>query len=248
MPLKISVVTPVLNCAAKLELTAASADEPDVEHLIVDGGSTDATLEVAKALADKRPGRVKVLRGRDRGIFDAMNKGIAAARGGYIYFLGAGDLLLQGALAQVRASLPAHQHALVYGDSICYGKRFGGPFDWRKLCDMNICHQSIFYGRKIFERCGGYSLRYRYYADWDLNLRCFSRDDIVKRYIPVLVAEYEGGGASDRGDADFEREKGALIRRYFGLRRYLQLRWPAMKVHAAWKVRRLLAPKGESDV
>jgi hypothetical protein len=92
----------------------------------------------------------------------------------------------------------ASRPTLLYGnvDSPHYSRPYDGRFDRFKLLRRNICHQAIFYQRSVFERLGFYNTKYRLLADWEFNIRCFNDRGIRKRYIPLRVADYEGGGES----------------------------------------------------
>ena len=198
MPL-FTIITANFRSGAKLRDTLASVrgQASDHEHLIVDGGSTDGSLDIARAAAAV-DARVRVTSEADAGIYDAMNKGVALARGRYILFLGAGDVLLPDVLPRVAAVLPDHDRGFVYGDVSVNpgGATYNGRFSWRQLYYLNVCHQSIFYGRDLFARLGGYDLRFRAYADWDFNLRCFGTRWVRKRYVPITVSVFEVGGVS----------------------------------------------------
>ncbi len=112
--LPISVVTPTLNAAAFLGTCLASVEaqwDDGIEHVVVDGGSTDGTLSILEASP-----RLRVLRQDGRGLYQALNQGLAAARGRYILFLNGDDLLLPGAIAAARAALSADERIdLLYG-------------------------------------------------------------------------------------------------------------------------------------
>lgn len=236
-----SVITANFNSGEKLAGTAASVRDQgaDAEYVIVDGASTDGSIDVARRLERDDPERVRLISEPDRGVYDAMNKGVRAARGRYIYFLGAGDRLLDGVLNEVGRLLPPHDHGLVYGDVLWLGERYDGPFDWRKLCVRNICHQAIFYGRDVFRVCGAYNLRYKCHADWEMNLRCFGSDAVPERYVPIVVSHFEAGGISAAGDPAFEKDRYRLIRRNMGLVRYGQVMWSRVNGGLARRGRRL---------
>jgi hypothetical protein len=87
--------------------------------------------------------------------------------------------------------------------------RYAGFFDLdRLLFEMNICHQSIFYRRELFAGIGPYNLRYRLWADWDFNIRCFSNPALVTRYMDIVVADYNDmTGLSAREVVDKEFKK-----------------------------------------
>lgn len=237
-----SIITGNFNSRAKLHRTFDSLVDQlsDAEYIVVDGASTDESLLVAQAMANVSAGRVRLLSEPDKGVYDAMNKGIQLARGRYILFLGAGDELLPGSLGKVSKWLPEHDGAMVYGDVQWEGRTYDGKFTKRKLCERNICHQAIFYGRETFNRIGSYNLDYHAYADWELNLRCFGSRQIAVKYVPVTVSLFEPGGFSANGDSVFERRKCELIRSHLGCVTYLRYRWPYFKSHAKYKMSMML--------
>jgi glycosyltransferase involved in cell wall biosynthesis len=203
-PPLISVIIPTFNCGAKIADTVASVLSQRkglYEFLVIDGRSTDDTLEHVLAQGPA----LRWLSERDEGIYDAMNKGIRLASGEFLYFLGAGDRLLPGvleAVAEEIRKLPGQgetlRPTLLYGnvgwsiDSRPYDTRFNRF----KLLRRNICHQAIFYQRSVFERVGFYNTKYQALADWEFNIRCFKDQNVRKRYIPLRIAVYEGGGKS----------------------------------------------------
>src|SRR4051812_10854500 len=200
----ISVITPTLNSGAKISATVASVLSQAkglYEFLVIDGGSIDDTLA---HLRTQGPA-LRYLSEPDEGIYDAMNKGIRLTSGEFLYFLGAGDRLLPRVLEAVAAEirkLPCQgqtsQPTLLYGnvDWSIYSRPYDGRFDRFKLLRHNICHQAIFYQRSVFERLGFYNTKYRLLSDWEFNIRCFNDRGIRKRYIPLRIADYEGGGES----------------------------------------------------
>lgn len=216
----ISIITASLNSGTKLAATIVSVagQSVDYEHLIYDGGSTDGSFLQAETLA-AADRRIRVVSQADAGVYDAMNKAIRQATGRYLYFLGSGDTLRPGSLAAIAGYLPEDSCALVYGDAFAFGRVYDGAFTPRKLTVSNICHQSAFFGRRVFELCGTFNLKYRVFADWEFNLRCFAEPQIRKIYAPVLVADFEPGGLSSGGDSVFERDRLQLIRQHLGLGR-----------------------------
>jgi glycosyltransferase involved in cell wall biosynthesis len=203
-PPLISVITPTFNNGAKIAATVASVLSQRkclYEFLVIDGGSTDDTLAHLHAQGPA----LRYLSEPDQGIYDAMNKGIRLTSGEFLYFLGAGDRLLPGVLEAVAAEirkLPGQDQTsrptLLYGNVewSSYSRPYDGRFNRSKLLRRNICHQAIFYQRSVFERLGFYNTRYRSLADWEFNIRCFNDRGIRKRYIPLRIADYEGGGKS----------------------------------------------------
>jgi glycosyltransferase involved in cell wall biosynthesis len=189
----------------------ASQTCSDFELVLVDGGSTDGTPDIANSYAPSLGGRLVIHCGLDQGPYDAMNHGVGLASGAWLLFLGADDTLYEAeTLARVATFIGEHDPSdLVYGDVIMRSSslRHAGAFDLdRLLFEQNICHQAIFYRRELFAGIGPYNLRYRLWADWDFNIRCFSNPALVTRYMDVVVADYNDmSGLSSAEDEEFKK-------------------------------------------
>jgi glycosyltransferase involved in cell wall biosynthesis len=209
-----SIVTVTFNAAATLPATIASLEAQrcrDFEHLVIDGGSRDGTLDVVRA----RAGTIAFwVSERDAGIFDAMNKGVAAARGRWIYFLNAGDRLLdpevlgrvQDALAATPPSTRFAYGRVRYVDEHRRLVRLHGRA-WTGDPIANLPHhQATFVNREAFERHGVYDLRYRLVADGEFFYRLVTAEPGAACFIPVEVGEYDVGGVSSRLENFFRYE------------------------------------------
>lgn len=193
-----SIIVPTWNAAVTLGACLDSVVRQtcsDFELVLVDGGSTDGTLDIANSFAPSLGTRLVIHCGPDQGAYDAMNRGVGLATGTWLLFLGADDTLYEAdTLARVAAFIGEHEPSdLVYGDVIwrSTSSRYAGVFDLNRLLfKQNICHQSIFYRRELFDSIGPYNLRYRTLADWDFNIRCFSNPALVTRYMDIVVARY----------------------------------------------------------
>lgn len=214
MPL-ISVITVVYNGAATLERTILSILEqtyPHVEYIIIDGGSTDGSLDIIKKYSEHIAYWVSE---PDEGIYDAMNKGVQRASGEWILFMGADDILYN-VLHTIVPEL-TNKDTIYYGD-VHFGstaKVYNGRYNKYKLSIANICHQSIFYPARVFQ-IYKYDLNYPVYADYALNLQCWADRRFRFKYLPVVVSLFAWGGASlstnSMKDWRFERDKMSLIR------------------------------------
>jgi len=194
---RFSVITPTLNSGPKLEATinsVLSQKEDLFEYIIVDGCSTDDTLNIIR----KYGKRIKWISEKDRGVYDAMNKGIGMASGRYLYFLGAGDHLRENVLEKIEKIIPDEPLTFFYGNVYLVNDKveYIGEVDEQKIVTWNICHQAIFYERNIFKIMGRYNLRYRVLADHAFNIRCFADKRIRKTFVDEVIADYEGGGIS----------------------------------------------------
>lgn len=192
----ITVIIVVYNAADSIEasiLSVLNQTYSNIELCIIDGGSTDGTLDIIKKYSDRISYWISE---PDRGIYDAMNKGIIAATGKWIYFLGSGDILLN----------VLHKIAGLMNDGTCiyYGnvyrndlnKVYNGRYSAYKLAVTNICHQAIFYPLEVLRKYN-YNIQYKSLADHDLNMRCFGDKSLRFKYIPELISIYEGNGFSE---------------------------------------------------
>lgn len=164
----------------------------DFELLIIDGDSADETRTVIERYSDKR---IRFISEKDKGVYDAMNKGIRISSGQYLYFLGADDQLIDNDVLQsVYNFLKESPADIVYGNAQLASNGVldaGIEMDLEKLLfQQNINHQSVFYARSCFDKIGCYNLKYPVLADWDLNIRCFMHPDFTIKYMARTIALY----------------------------------------------------------
>lgn len=201
-----TVVIPILNAAATAESvlqSLAAQSYRNFEVLIRDGGSTDGTLTLIKKYSNNDP-RFQCVSEKDNGIYDAMNKAIIKAKGDWLFFLGSDDFLYDDQVfADVANAIGKNPDArLVYGNvqlnrPLGYHHQeliYAGKFDENKLLTKNICHQSAFYHRSLFEEFGLFRTEYAIFADYDFNLRCFNK--IKSHYLERVIANFNVGGHS----------------------------------------------------
>ncbi len=206
----ISVVTVTLNAEKTLEETLVSIVRQtcqDFEIVAVDGGSTDSTLDIF----DRYGARIGTLISeKDSGIYNAMNKGVRAAKGDFLFFLNAQDTLYsEHVFAKATDAFNSARRPLIVFGDVFFTNRSGIPrsrllqepdavrsYRNAGYNDPAICHQAIFYHRRLFEAVGGYDEKYRIYADYDFNIRAFhyARDRYV--YIPEIISNFDLGGVS----------------------------------------------------
>jgi glycosyltransferase involved in cell wall biosynthesis len=176
---RVSIVTVVRNAADTVARTIASVQAqslPSIEHIVVDGGSTDGTRELVARLL--RPADFWISE-PDRGIADAFNKGVALARGEFVQFLNADDWLSPGQIATAVARLDATGADFVYGDLIFYraGRpafRYCGEPDYARYlprCLPPMNHPTLLARRALFERVGLFCLEHRYAMEYDWLVR-----------------------------------------------------------------------------
>ena len=183
----ITLVTPTLDAATYLAEALASVREQrgaEVEHIVVDGGSTDGTLEILRAEPNLR-----VVSEPDAGLYDAINKGLAMATGDLVGFLNADDLLARGALAAVaRAYVACPRVAMVSGGAEVFETTAAGTATLVRVNDRrakllrerDIIHgapifNARFYTRELIERAGPLDTRWRRCADAEWLMRVLDR-------------------------------------------------------------------------
>ncbi|RCH55906.1 glycosyltransferase [Mucilaginibacter hurinus] len=192
----ISVIIVVYNDAHHIEqsiLSVLNQTYNNVELCIIDGGSTDGTIDIIKKYDDQIAYWVSEA---DKGIYDAMNKGINAVKGDWIYFLGSGDILLN-VMHKIATKL-TDKKCIYYGNVYRndLAKIYNGKYSVYKLAVTNICHQAIFYPLQALRKYQ-YNIHYKSMADHDLNIRCYGDKDLRFEYMPVLISIYEGDGYSE---------------------------------------------------
>lgn len=209
--MKISVITATYNSAATIGDTLASIlsqTHKDVESIVVDGGSTDATLDIVRRYETRFGGRLRWISEPDRGIYDAMNKGIGMTTGDVVGLLNSDDFYTcDDVLATVASHLTADLDA-VYGDihfvrpsdlGRCvryYSSRLFRP--WLMRFGYMPAHPSFYARREIYERYGLYSLDYKIAADFEMLVRLFCRHHIRSRYLKKDFVTMRTGGMSTR--------------------------------------------------
>lgn len=201
MTVLLSVITVTRNNGSGLSKTVHSCERllanPQVEVVIVDGASTDDTSERLDALKVRADRRVVIVSEPDRGIYDAMNKGLRLAKGRHVIFMNAGDQFLESLHLDPSTLRPDTTY---YGDGEFrsetggFLKRYsiGGVHSF--MSHNTFCHQAIFYPRALLLELGSYDLSYKVSADFDLTLKCFLRKKF--RSLGVVVCVCELGGFS----------------------------------------------------
>lgn len=211
--MKISVITATWNSAATVRHTMESVlaqTHSDIEHIIVDGGSRDATMDIVRELEPRYGGRLRYVSERDRGIYDAMNKSLRMATGDVVGILNSDDFYSSpGVLERVARALDEEDIDAVYGDihyvscadiDRCVRYYSGAYFHrWMMLLGYQPAHPSFYCRREMYERFGGFDLQLRIASDFDNMLRLIYRHRIRLRYLPMDFVTMREGGASTSG-------------------------------------------------
>lgn len=216
----ISVVTVVKNGAAHLQQTIDSVlgqTWSNLEYIIIDGGSTDGTLDIIKRHEERIDYWVSE---PDRGIYDAMNKGIVLATGDLIGLLNADDWYELEAVGTAAETFSREQIiGVYYGDRYIVQDDFNHEFKLQASFDiwrgMTIGHQSMFVPRKLYQRLGTYDLDYRLAADFEFFVRAI-RAKVVFVPLNCVVVHFRDSGASSKNIALGLREIRTIIKLNYG--------------------------------
>lgn len=223
----ITIITAVYNSNNTIEESINSVLNQNyeyIEYIVIDGGSTDGTLDTIIKYDDYIDCLISE---PDKGIYDALNKGIARAHGEWIYFLGADDKLIDNMVLN-NVFLNPPNVKFLYGDVIFgnKGKILTGSFSKRKLFFNNICQQAIFYHRDLFNELGYFDLKYPLLSDWVFNMKAFSLNTTKPTYINQTIAIYSINGMSSQNvDTVFFNEHVKLIRDIFGYCDFLYFKY-----------------------
>lgn len=236
--LRITYVTITYNAAAVLQRTldsVLSQDYPDIVHLIIDGASTDDTMQLVDAYIDRSNAadnghRIQVTSEPDKGIYDAMNKGLRSLDGDYVCFLNAGDFLpasdtVSRIVQQVEQPLPA----VLYGDTdivdgegrFLHHRRLAPPehLSWKSFRQgMLVCHQA-FYARTDFAIATPYDQRYHYSADVDWCIRVMkaaAKENVPLLNLKMVVANYTEEGQTTLHHRDSLWERYHVMEQHYG--------------------------------
>ncbi len=243
--LTFTIITCTYNAEHELQRTLDSVRTQTyahVQHLIIDGLSTDSTVAMARAYADECKAAqsrhaVEVASEADKGLYDAMNKGLSRAKGDYLVFLNAGDTLaddttLERIAMQVRGIAADELPAVIYGDTdivddngnFLHRRRLQPPerLTWKSFLNgMLVCHQA-FYARTDIARATPYNLHYRFSADVDWCIRVMKSG--TEKHLPlhnthITLCRYLDGGLTVKNHRTSLIERFRVMASHYGTAR-----------------------------
>lgn len=219
---KLSVITIVYNNVVAIERTMLSVlnqTYSNIEYIVIDGASNDGTTDIITKYKNKLAVFVSE---QDRGIYDAMNKGLALATGDYVLFMNSGDeIYAPETVTDIFASAPSGD--IYYGETEMYDvnwkslgqRRHRAPehFDWHSFkFGMNVSHQAIYIKRSLTEP---YDLQYKYSSDIDWIIKAAKKSsNIVNTHL--YVAKYLVGGMSKQKHLASLKERFKILSHYYG--------------------------------
>lgn len=235
----ISIITITYNAESEIGHTLESLNRQtfrNFEHLVIDGASSDNTLAIVKEMS---PDSI-VISEPDKGLYDAMNKGLRAAKGEYVLFLNAGDSLHSPDI--LRRYAERRGANIIYGDTIIVDsernfikpRHLSAP---KKLTfksfskGMLVCHQAFMVRRSISPE---YDLQYRFSADYEWTLKCLhSSDPTHNANIEAIAIDYLSDGLTDKNHKASLKERYKIMCRYYGT-------LPTILRHIGFAVRNIL--------
>lgn len=219
----ISIITITYNAEKELPVTmdsVMSQSYDNFEHLIIDGASTDRTLEIARKNGDAR-----IMSEKDNGLYDAMNKGLDLARGKYVLFLNAGDSFRTSDTLALYAEEAEKDRDIIYADTMIVNsdgddigpRHYSAPLllthdSFSK--GMLICHQAFMVKKEIAPQ---YDLQYRFSADYDWTIKCIRNTDPEKCInLNTVAINYLSDGMTDKNKIKSLKERYKVMARHYG--------------------------------
>lgn len=207
--MKVTIITAVYNGAEHIKScieSVLSQDHPDIEYIVVDGASKDNTLEIVKSFGSKI---AKVISEKDKGMYDAMNKGLAHATGDIVGILNSDDFYANShIISEIVSTFESSKADSLYADIAFVSKEnlnktvryySSGSFKpWKFRFGYMPAHPSFFLKRSIYEKYGFFKSDYKLCADFDLLVRLYHTHKISSIYLPKMVVKMRMGGKSNQ--------------------------------------------------
>ena len=222
----VSVLTPCYNSVKTIEKTLECIEKQtyqNIEYIIVDGGSTDGTLEVIEQHRSRLPKQFILISEKDNGIYDAMNKGIGLASGKLIGIVNSDDWYEEDTVEQIVKHYQGNPYEVVYGMQRTFlnGKEkatFIYHHDF--LSEQMITHPTCFVTKDAYKELGVFDLRFRSAADYDLMLRFWESKKVVFTPILRVLSNFQLGGMSSsqvgvRENAMIRYERGFMSKKKY---------------------------------
>lgn len=205
--MKFSIITINYNNGAGLEKTMQSVlnqSARNFEYIVIDGGSTDKSLDIIKGHAEKLDYWISE---PDKGIYHAMNKGTAAAHGEYLLFLNSGDVLNDNQVMEMVGKTDTSADLLM--GSIRMGENIvnPAPISLRLFYVGSVLHPGTFIRKSLLERCGGYDENLRIVSDWKFFLQACIFEHCTTEVIPFVISDFDMTGISSTNKELDEKER-----------------------------------------
>ena len=254
--IKFSIITVTYQAEACIEVTLESVKQqtyPYVEHIIVDGGSKDQTLAIVSRYQDEK---MQVVSEPDKGLYDAMNKGIRLATGDYLCFLNAGDTFHERTTLEkiINHTPQSLRDSSLFIPDILYGqtaivnaasqflrmRHHTAPevLTWKSFKQgMLVCHQAFIVKRSLAEP---YDLQYRYSSDYDWCIRMMKKADVISNTHLILI-DYLDEGMTTRHHQASLLERLRIMAKHYGW-------FTALLMHCWFVIRLIKSPSAPSPL
>jgi glycosyltransferase involved in cell wall biosynthesis len=200
--IKVSIITPCLNSEKTIKDTIESVlhqTYPNIEYIIVDGLSNDNTVNIIKSYQDDFKGRMRFVSEKDKGIYNAMNKGIKMSTGDIIGIVNSDDYYEIDAVEKILQYSNPKKYRIVYGymnliknnriDSVCIKNH-------KNLDKEMITHSTCFLSRRIYQKYGLFLEWFKMAADYELMLRLMEKEDVEFIQVKEIISNFRLGGTS----------------------------------------------------
>ncbi|MXN91926.1 glycosyltransferase [Flavobacterium sp. Sd200] len=219
--MKFSVITINYNNAAGLEKTiksVVSQTYTEFEFIIIDGGSNDGSKEIIEKYTDKISYWVSE---KDKGVYNAMNKGIKAAKGDFVIFMNSGDLFFNQAVLQATDTEINQDYDIYYGNNIKKSptserlKTYPAKLSFSFFYSSSLNHQAAFIRRSLFDELFYYNEEFKIASDWEFFAYAICHKNIPYKYLDQTICVYDFTGISTTASDVFAKEKKESIKKYF---------------------------------
>lgn len=236
---KISIITVVFNALEDLKQTynaIAQLNYPNIEWVVIDGNSNDGTIEWLKQRQNLSNNWISE---KDKGLYDAMNKGILNSTGEYLWFINAGDLPSD---KEVLTNVKFNNQDVIYGKAAIIddsgkiiNERIGYPktLNWKSFrFGMNVSHQALIVKKSIV---GTYDLSYKICADIDWVIQLLKKAETIEN-TNIILAKFKTGGVSSNRFLKAWKERYAILKHHYGTfpnlinHSWIILRWFYLKL------------------
>ena len=219
---KLSIITICYNIKDEIERTCESIinqTDQDFEWIVVDGGSTDGTIDIL----NKYKHRMDVFISEpDKGIYNAMNKGIKLSTGTYLNFMNGGDKFIQNDVLEKIFKNKDYDADILYGNMCRFKKKkiikriYSKPINKKYFYNSCISHQSSFIKRDLFDKYGLYNENYRIVSDWEKWI-VFAINNCKFQHLDLFVAIFDTNGISSQTSPTLIAERTSVHNKYFSL-------------------------------
>lgn len=222
----VTILTPCFNSAKTIEKTLECIEKQtyaNMEYIIIDGGSTDDTLDIINRHRDRLPQRFLLISEKDDGIYDAMNKGIKLASGELIGIVNSDDWYEPDTVEQVVKHYHQEKYQVIYGMQRTYmdgREKATFIYSHEFLPEQMITHPTCFVTKAAYEDFGAFDLRYRSSADLELMLRFYDTKKVIFTPVMRVLSNFQLGGMSSSQTGVRESAKIRYERGYMSGKKY----------------------------